>query len=85
MSTLLAQKNLCVAREWEREMERERESATFIVCKALFIILRAFHSVFFCPSLHYPAAPLCYHSVGIPLAPSSSTSLYAALGWREHL
>lgn len=23
--TLLAQKNLCVAREWEREMERERE------------------------------------------------------------
>lgn len=33
----------------------------------------------------YTLPPLLPCSVGIPLAPSSSTSLYAALGWREHL
>lgn len=47
-------------------MERERESATFIVCKALFIILRAFHSVLFCPlfTLSPLVLPLCWYSSG---------------------
>lgn len=45
---------------------RERESATFIVCKALFIILRAFHSVLRCPLFTLPplVLPLCWYSSG---------------------
>lgn len=45
---------------------RERESATFIVCKALFIILRAFHSVLFCPlfTLSPFVLLLCWYSSG---------------------
>lgn len=47
--------------------QRARESATFIVCKALFIILRAFHSVLLCTLFTLPpsaATPLCWYSSG---------------------
>lgn len=50
-----------------RTGDGERESATFIVCKALFIILRAFHSVLFCPPLYtlpLLVLPLCWYSSG---------------------
>lgn len=50
-----------------RTGDGEKESATFIVCKALFIILRAFHSVLFCPPLYtlpLLVLPLCWYSSG---------------------